>query len=320
METKILRTEEDAIEFFKSLSPELVNNPQFRSIVGYEIGRHLYEGSYISASKSDDGKAARFIPDPKVIREPNLPRSDMQALEVKTFGPNGDHMEVIWSKGTLYDADAYYRSRQNRPYYDYDSVLDTLYSRYLYDPEGIEIQHSTYSKMGWGLINAGYDDTEKFRYQLLSNGDHKPSLWGGHGPELPQFHEGALVTGVIRQNNPAFAEVFSYNVGPGQGIINRIDGLAYVHSVHPERLIVDDYSVYATFVNGKYEVKDPYHVYEGMSLSEIEKQISLNYEDYLDHSKTKEQDQRTYGVLKERLAQANQKYTDQMTNDQGRHM
>ena len=321
MESIVLRTEEDVIDFFKHLSPSLTNNPEFSSAVEYELSKYLSEGLKISAFYSDDGKEARVILDPKVIRDPNLPRSEMQALEVKLVGPNNDHMEVIKTFGRLYEANAYYRDRNTRPYYSCDSILDTFYSRALYDPEGIELQHSQYYKTGWGLTNVDYTNTREFRIQLLSDGYHKPAEWSYNGPKIPSYHIGAYVTGVVRQSNPALAEVFRYDIANGYNIRDRKTSLAYVHSEYPERLRIDEYNIFAKFVNGDYELYDPFKVYEGKTVDEVEREISLKYDESLDHSKTREYNHRMYEVLKERLAQANTQYTNQKTtNDEVKHM
>lgn len=311
-----IRNKEEYEEFKRSTLPkEMVEHPAFREACDWTVGGFFSNGYSIDVELSADNKSLFVKTNAKVFRGTDDPHSVMQGIDI-TLDNNGGLSKTM-TYGELYDAVPYYHrysqaGNSSLNISQIDSVLSTSYTHIIYDKNGIVMASSNYYKSDWGLNCQRFDDENKFRSQLFSNGWHKPSEWSYDGrPKIPHYCKGAYVAGTIRDpEHPGLANLYSQEVGNNGMITKTKSSLGYVHGEWPDILRVDHYEVYAELKDGNWEVTDEFKSYHpNMSVEEIRKMLALRFDDALEGSETKKYRSGKYIALKELTAEANAKYT-----------
>ena len=299
----IIRDKNDLELLKENLSPELRDNKKFQEDIEWEIYKMLQDYKYAEVYINDNGKKVVLHSGEKITND-SMPKNEVTGVEFK-INENGS-LEKTTSYGILYDANQYYSTRKERPSYNVSSILGVIYHHNLYDKNGIELYHSSYSKYNWPLTNVYYRDTAEFKNQLFSAGYHMPKSWSIEGPSIPLYSHGAYVSGTIRDSKyPSMATVYSYDLeGNNKFPLNRRTFLAEIHGEYPERLRVDEWGKFAIFEDGDWKVYDPYKVYEGKSVKDIILDKVSNYRNVLESSRTHEYRNPEYETLKEMIEES----------------
>lgn len=311
-----IRNKEEYEEFKKSTLPkEMVEHPAFREACDWTVSEFFSNGYSIDVELSNDNKSLFVRTNAKVFRGTELPHSVMQGIDI-TLDNNGGLSKTM-TYGELYDAVPYYHrysqaGNSSLNVNQIDSVLSTSYTHTIYDKNGIVMASSNYYKPDWGLNCQRFDDENKFRSQLFSNGWHKPSEWSIDGrPKIPSFCKDAYIVGTVRDpEHPGLANLYQQEVGYNGMITKTKSYLGCVHGEWPDILRVDHYEVYAELKDGNWEVTDEFKsFYPNMSVEEIKEMLALRFVDALEGSETKKYRSGKYIALKELTAAANAKYT-----------
>jgi hypothetical protein len=303
----IIRTKDEYLKYKAELLPEVKDNRAFITSFEVYVEDMLHQGIPLDVTVTDEGKKMRVIENIRVDNFKNNKDASLKVLDANLMEDNS--LEVIRSTGTLTDADLYFDTHKSLKRVEAKSMLSTFYERQEFDREGIEVIRTNYSKTGYPLKNINYDNELALKEELLSE-KHMPKF-DGSGVILPEVSNNAVVESYGRvATNPALCMYHRYERGPSDRAFDKTPttfSLGMVSPDWPEMLRLTSYNVFADRIDGEWKVRKG-TIYEAETFEETIRNVSLGYEDRLEHSMTKRNNLPEYDILKERLLAANKDY------------
>jgi hypothetical protein len=277
----------------------------------------LHQGIPLDINVSDDKRSISVVEDIRVDDFGERKTGTIKILDARLM--EDESLEVLKSTGSLLNADAYYIKNPELKGEGVTSVLSTFYERQEFDPEGIEVVRSSYSKTGYPLVGVSYDNEDRLTMELTSEA-HKPSF-DGINVILPPISNNAIVESVGRMgDNPALAMYMRYQRGPSddpQDSTVPAYSIAVIESEWPETLRINGTTAFADKKDGEWKVRKDSIYSSSEGVEECIKNISLEYEYRLERSLSKRHELPEYYVIKERMDETNKQYK---IEEQGRSL